>query len=491
MKQVRKILFMLCVAFPALCPSMINAQIHNPNPEQFISADAAIEHAQRKLLHTLEELGFNSSLHPGHTDRQSGRWDTGYLKRTEWTSGFFSGSLWYMYKLTGDIVWRDYAVMWTDDLESASGITYDHDTGFRIFTSYGNAYNLTEGRNYYRVLLNAAETLSQRFNPRIGAIKSWDWIGHFPVIIDNLMNLEILFWTAEQTGNRKFYNVALTHAETSLKHHLRADGSTYHVVDFDDFGNINWKDTRQGYNSQSVWARGQAWAIYGFTMIYRFTGEQRFLEAAVSASNYFINNLPPDYIPIYDFMEPYGSVRTKDTSAAAIAASGLFELYTFTNNMRYFNTAVRILNSLSTEEYSTLNDEISSILKKSTLHRGHGNIGTSYADYYYLEAIIRYLELNDTVFPTLAGIPVLFLDQNYPNPFNNSTKIHYSIDEPGMVEISVYDMSGRKITTILNQNLSSGNYQVSFDATGLSSGVYFYVLRTTGNVITRKMVYLK
>jgi len=491
MKKASGVFILLCLTLATFCPVNIVAQVYTPNLEQFTAVEEAIEHAQKKLMDTLEELSFNSSYHPAHTNRLTGRWDPEYLKRTEWTSGFFSGSLWYMYKLTGDAQWRTYATAWTEDLEPASSITYDHDTGFRIFSSFGNAYKLVEGRYYYRVIINSAETLSRRFNPQIGAIKSWDWIGNFPVIIDNLMNLELLFWTAEQTGNRKFYDIALSHANTSLYHHLRPDGSTYHIVDFDNIGNINWKDTRQGFNSQSVWSRGQAWAIYGFTMIYRFTQEQRFLEAAIAASNFFIDHLPEDYIPIYDFKEPYGSVRTKDASAAAIAASAFFELYTYTNNTRYYNTAVRILESLSSAEYSTLNDEKNSILKQSTLHRGFGTVGTSYADYYYLEAIIRYLELTNTRFPELTGQPTLFLDQNYPNPFNSSTIIHYSIEEPGNTEIAVYDMMGRKIITLINEHHNIGNYNLTFDGSGLASGSYIYLLRTAGNVITRKMVYLK
>jgi unsaturated chondroitin disaccharide hydrolase len=486
-----KLFVIVCLITASPCPLIFAKQLQEPIVEQFTTFESAIEHAQKKLLDTLEELSYNSSYHPGHTDRLTDRWDPEYLKRSEWTSGFFSGSLWYMYKLTGDTKWRTYATAWTEDLESASSISYDHDTGFRIFSSFGNAYKLVEGRYYYRVILNSAETLSRRFNPEIGAIKSWDWIGNFPVIIDNLMNLELLFWTAEQTGNRKLYDIAYSHAKTSLQHHLRPDGSTYHIVDFDNTGNINWKDTRQGFNSQSVWARGQAWGIYGFTMIYRFTQEKRFLEAAISASDYFIQNLPEDYIPIYDFMEPYGSVRTKDTSAAAIAASAFFELYTITNNSHYYNTAVRILESLSSDKYSTVNSRKNSILKESTLHRGLGNVGTSYADYYYLEAIIRYLELNKTVFPQLSGMPALFLDQNYPNPFNNSTVIHYSIEEPGNAEISVYDLMGRKIASLMNQHHNIGNYKVTFDGSGLASGSYVYVLRTSEKMITRKMVYLK
>ena len=465
---------------------------------QLHSIDAALNLAETKLMGTLKELSFNSELHPGHTVRDTGRWDTEYMKRSEWTSGFFSGSLWYMYQISGEEHWRDFATNWTEDLTEAATISYDHDTGFRIFSSFGNGYKLMENRRYFRTLLRAASTLADRYNPEIGAIKSWDWIGNFPVIIDNLINLELLFWAAKAIDIDEWFEMARNHAELSLMHHMRADGSSYHIVDFNNNGSVSRKFTTQGCDQSaqgcgpvSVWARGQAWAIYGFTMIYRYTGDQQFLNAAIDASNYFINNLPADYIPFYDFHEPYRSVRTKDASAAAISASGFFELYTFTNDNKYFNTAVEILEALTSETYSSINTSSNSILQQSTIHRGKGDVGTSYADYYYLEAIVRYLLIKESDFPEIEKKSVLYLDQNYPNPFNNSTNIYFSIQSEGVVNLSVYDINGRKIQTLENRFLPSGSYRSVFNAGSYPSGVYFYILNLNGERITKKMTLLK
>lgn len=458
--------------------------------KKFTAYPEVLEHSQKKLKQTLQEIDYNSKLHPGQTD-ETGKWETDSMNRKTWTSGFFAGSLWYMYKLTGDEFWRNHATAWTRDLEPLAYKTIDHDTGFRIFNSFGNAYKLNGGRYYLNTVLQGAFTLSKRFDPKIGAIKSWDWIGNHPVIIDNLMNLELLFWSADVAGKDEWYDMALSHAEITLENHLREDGSTYHIIDFDDSGNINWKNTVQGYGPESAWARGQSWAIYGFTMIYRYTNNIKFLEAAIKAAQYYIDHLDEDYIPPYDFLEPEPSIRTKDASSAAIAASGLFELYSVTNNLLFFNTAVEILNTLSSEEYLTLNYEMSSILKKTTIQRGRGNVGTSYADYYYLEAIIRYREIMNESFPPIEKNTFFFLDQNYPNPFNNSTVIYYSIEKDGNVDLSVYNLAGRKIQTLVNQFRSSGTYRTDFNASGLSSGVYLYRLTVNNRSTTKKMILLQ
>lgn len=482
----------LILLFCGIHSASLSAQgASDDNLKVFSAYQDVLEHADLKMRESLEELSYNPKLHPAHTDRQTGQWVEDYLGRERWTSGFFAGSMWYLYKLTGDPFWREHATQWTQDLELEAYKTSDHDTGFRIFNSFGNAYKIEEGRYYMKTTLQGAATLAKRFNPDIGAIKSWEWVGNYPVIIDNLMNLELLFWSANLVDREEWYEIAHSHAETSLQHHLRADGSTYHVVDFTDFGGVNWKDTFQGYGAESVWARGQSWAIYGFTMIYRFTGEKKFLDAAQASADYFIENLPDDFVPPYDFLEPEPSVRTKDASAAAITASGLFELYTFTDNEDYFNTAVEILESLSSDNYLTKNSDTSSILSKSTLHRGQGNIGTSYADYYFLEAIIRYWELTNSSFPEVEKESLFFLDQNYPNPFNNSTVIYYSIEEEGEVEISVYNLAGRKVQTLVNRFRSPGSYRIDFNASSLSSGVYLYRLKINGRAATKKMILLE
>lgn len=401
-----------------------------------------------------------------------------------------------MFQLTGNQVWKEYALEWTLDLERAANIRSDHDTGFRIYSSYGNAYRLLENREHYHMILHAASVLSERYDPRIGAIKSWDWMKdrNFPVIIDNLMNLELLFEASRLSGKKEWYDMALSHADVSLRHHMRADGSTYHIVDFDNQGKPLDKFTTQGCDRNSpgcrdfhVWSRGQAWAIYGFTMIYRYTGENRFLNAAIDAANYFMDQLPDDFVPPYDFFEPVPSVRTKDASASAIASSAMLELYTVTDNTFYFESAVNILGSLSSPVYFSSANGISSILQKSTRHRGQGNIGTSYADYYFIEALVRYLNLSGFVFPEITKEVSFFLDQNYPNPFRNSTTIYFSLDHESWIKIDLFDINGRWIKTLHHENRKSGSHTLSLNVTGLSSGVYLYSLSSNGQRRTRKM----
>jgi len=461
------------------------------NREPIFDSENAIQHAAYKMEATLDEIDYNPALHPSYTDPNTGKWVIEFMGREEWTSGFFAGSLWQMYRLTGEDKWREYAAEWTEDLMPMSLGASDHDTGFRIFSSFGTGHALTQNLFYSRILQQGAETLATRFDPEIGAIKSWDWIGNFPVIIDNLMNLEILFWAAEETRISELYNIAFTHAETSLEHHMRDDGSTYHIVDFDDAGNVNWKDTRQGYGPESVWARGQSWAIYGFSMIYRYTGEQKFLEAAEKASTWFIDNLPDDFVPIYDFLEPVTSVQTKDASAAAIAASGFLELFRITGQRSYVETAEQILRSLSGDEYSTRTDNQNSVLKRSTLHRGKGRLGTSYADYYYLEAIIRYLNIQGQALPEIKNEYAFFLDQNYPNPFQGSTTVIYSLAKSGFVKLELFNTMGRLVQTVVHERKEKGNYRVILQAEMLPAGVYFYSLKANGKQRVKKMTVIR
>lgn len=483
-KALKYYLFSICIL---LCiPSYTVGQ----QLKTFHFYDQSVSHAEQKLKQTLIEISYNTSLHPSQTIPETGKWDA--RSREDWTSGFFAGSMWYLNWITQDLYWEENAQLWTEDLKPMSLNTGDHDMGFRIFSSFGNGYKTHQWRSYQKVILQSAATLAKRYNPEIKAIKSWDWIGNYPVIIDNLLNLELLFWASTNGGIDEWYDIAVHHAETSLEHHMRSDGSTYHIVDFDDYGNVNWKDTRQGYGPNSVWARGQAWAIYGFTMIYRFTENEKFLNAAQSAANYFIENLPDDQIPIYDFLEPEPSVQSKDVSAASITASALFELYTFTNNVAYYNKAVDILTALTQEPYSSINSDDSSILRLSTIHRGMDKRGTSYADYYFLEALVRYGTLNGIIMPQLSQRPEqIYLEQNYPNPFNDSTIVYYSIENEGFVELSIFDINGRKIQTLVNSLHQIGNYQVTINASNLASGLYLYQLKTNQNTLTKKMIVIK
>lgn len=453
------------------------------------SVDSIIELSGQKLNQTIQELSDDPSRHPSHTDTESGDWVV--TEASAWTSGFFSGSLWLMYEQTGDLFWKDVAEKWTTNLEGQKNNTGDHDTGFRIMSSFGQGFRLIQRRDYQKVLQQAAHTLSSRYNPEIGCIKSWDWIGNYPVIIDNMMNLELLFWASQNGGKQEWYDQAVNHATNTLTNHIRPDGSTYHVVDYNDDGSIHWKRTVQGFNDESTWSRGQAWAIYGFTMSYRYTEKPEFLEAAIKTADYFVEHLPDDGIPFYDFEDPRIPDVSRDASAAAIAASALLELSEFANRNDFRETAVLILSNLISDTYLADEQKYSSILLKSTRQKGDPERGTIYADYYFLEALRRYQKSMGKVFPDIEPDFKLHLEQNYPNPFNPKTHIIYTIEEPENISVTVYDVAGRMVRVLISDFQQPGTYSLEFDGSGLSSGIYFYRLKTSGQMITKKMMLLK
>jgi len=321
----------------------------------------------------------------------------------DWTSGFYPGSMWYMYSYTKDQKWADTAAAWTTGLESVKFNTHTHDLGFVLYCSFGNGLRFTDNPQYAQILLEGSQTLIKRFDPKIGSIRSWDfgpW--EYPVIIDNMMNLEMLFWATKYSGDSTFYEVAVKHADTSMKNHFRPDFSSYHVVDYDTItGNVKAKKTHQGYSDDSAWARGQAWALYGFTMVYRETGDKKYLQQAEKIADFYLNhpNLPKDMIPYWDFNAPDIPNEPRDASAAAITASGLLELSRYSENGgSYFAAAEKMLTSLSSPAYlAKPGTNQGFILMHSTGHKPNDSeIDTpiSYADYYFLEALQRYRVLN-------------------------------------------------------------------------------------------------
>lgn len=339
----------------------------------------------------------DSTLHLYSTGRDGAIQTVGYK---DWTSGFFPGCLWYMYQFTKEDKWRNYAEAWTASLAPAQWLTSKHDLGFILYTSFGNGYAISGDGTYKKILLQAAVSLSRRFNPVVGCIKSWDngpW--HYPVIVDNLMNLELLFCAAKISGDSSFLRVALSHLNTDLMHRFRPDGSTYHVLDYDSStGKLIARKTWQGLNDSSCWARGQAWAIYSLTMAYRYTKNERYLEYAGRAAHYFIEQIKkiPDHIPYWDFDDPDIPNAARDVSSAAIAASALLELSHYGSGSRrlYFQTAVSILKSLCSDKYlATAGHPPFFILKHSVVNKP-GNKGIDvpviYADYYFLQALWRY-----------------------------------------------------------------------------------------------------
>lgn len=326
---------------------------------------------------------------------------TGEIKKVpskDWTSGFYVGNLWQLYTLTGDSKYKERAQKWIPFLEKEKLNGGTHDMGFKIYCSFGKGYEINHSEEYKKVIIKSAQTLCTRFNKKVGSLKSWDnrdkW--DFPVIIDNMMNLELLFEASKLTGDSSFKEIAIQHANTTLKNHFRKDNSCYHVVGYDTItGKVKSKNTHQGYNDESSWARGQSWAVYGFTMAYRYTKDKAYLKQAEATAQFFINhkNMPKDGIPYWDYNDPNIPKAPRDASAAAVMASALLELYTFTKNDAYLNYSNKVINSLSSDKY-LLNESINApfILNHSTgdwSKKIELDEPIIYADYYFLEAIIR------------------------------------------------------------------------------------------------------
>jgi chondroitin AC lyase len=348
--------------------------------------------------------------------------ENGELKTVDiynWTSGFFAGNLWLMYELTNDEKWMKEAKKWTEALDSVQYFTNHHDVGFMINCSYGNGLRLSGEMEYEKVIVQAGRSLSTRYNPVTKCIKSWDyrmaWDGKtewfFPVIIDNMMNLELLFEATLLSGEDTFRNIAIQHALTTMKNHYRDDYSCFHVVDYDTIaGQVLDKATCQGLVDQSSWARGQAWGLYGYTICYRYTRDDRFLKFAENIADYMLNHpgLPKDMVPYWDFNvvdigltpewnydpEKY-PVIPRDASAAAITSSALYELseYSKENGERYQAAAEKILESLASPEYMAFSGNNQYfILNHSVGSIPHGveiDVPLVYADYYFLEALNR------------------------------------------------------------------------------------------------------
>ncbi|WP_372753498.1 glycoside hydrolase family 88 protein [Mariniflexile sp.] len=323
------------------------------------------------------------------------------VSKRDWTSGFYPGVLWNMYRLTGDKQWKEKAELYTALLTSEQYNSSNHDLGFKMMPSFGLGYEATNNEAYKKVLIQAAKTLITRFNENVGCIRSWDhnrdkW--EFPVIIDNLMNLELLFWASKETGNPVFYNIAVAHAKTTMRNHFRENYSSFHVVGYNlETGAVISKNTHQGYADSSSWSRGQAWALYGYTMIYRETKDLAFLNQAENIANYIINvaKLPEDLVPFWDFDLPDLKSEPRDASAAAVMASAFFELSKYTSQHKdtYLHLANSMLNSLTSKQYfSELGTNNGFLLKHSTGSKPKNSeidVPLVYADYYYLEALFR------------------------------------------------------------------------------------------------------
>jgi unsaturated chondroitin disaccharide hydrolase len=371
----------------------------------------ALKYCAKQTNRSLKELKGDSaidySMMPRNIMDSSSVWSCRKATKEEWTSGFWPGVLWYDYEATGDLKIKVEAEKFTQSLEFISKTSaYDHDLGFLMFCSYGNAYRLTGNPAYKKILLNTADTLATLFNPKVGTILSWPrevkgkgWPHN--TIIDNMINLELLFWAAKNGENKALYNIAVSHANKTMKCHFKSDYSCYHVVVYDTItGNRIKGVTHQGYSDNSMWARGQGWSIYGFTVCYRETKDPKYLEFVQHLADAYLKRLPTDYIPYWDFDDPSIPNAPRDASAASVVASSLLELSTYLNNEKgqsYKQAAIKMLQSLSSSAYQSRKSKPSFLLHSTGHWPNHSEVDASiiYADYYYIEALLRLKKMNE------------------------------------------------------------------------------------------------
>lgn len=368
------------------------AELSSPNIELNLAAQ------QFSLL--LQDAEIANRIPRTLTEKGEMHW-TG--ENFDWTEGFFPGSMWYLFEATKDEKWKIAAEKFQAQFDEHKLRTNNHDLGFVFNCSYGNGYRLTKNEYFKEVMKTAGDSLITRFNTIIGCIKSWDVDGgwqaergwKFPVIIDNMMNLELLFELSELTGDSKYKEIAITHANTTLKNHFREDNSSFHVIDYDpETGEVRNKNTAQGFSNESAWSRGQAWGLYGYTVCYRYTKDPIYLEQAQKIAKFIIEypGTPEDGIPYWDYNAPNIPKEPRDVSAAAVTVSALIELDGFTKES-YKPAIDKIMTSLKSDAYTAkLGENKYFLLKHSVGSIPHGNeidVPLNYADYYYLEALVR------------------------------------------------------------------------------------------------------
>lgn len=362
-----------------------------------------LDRAKEQSILMAEALKDKPGRLPKSTDKE------GKLSTSDsrwWCSGFFPGVLWYVYEGTNDPELKEWARMYTARIEREKYTTNNHDVGFMLYCSFGNGLRLGGYDAYKEVLLTGTESLSTRYKDNVGAIRSWDWnqkVWQYPVIIDNMMNLELMMWAAKESGNKRFAEMAKSHADKTMKNHFRNDYSCYHVVSYDTItGKPHKKQTWQGYADESAWARGQAWALYGYTMMYRETGEKRYLNHAKKVAEYIMNhpNLPEDKIPYWDFNAPQISNEERDASAGALIASALIELSQYTKgdfSKKCLDVAETQVRALTSDAYLAEEGTNANFILKHSVGakplKSEIDVPLTYADYYYVEALVRYKKL--------------------------------------------------------------------------------------------------
>ncbi len=383
----------------------------NASAETELDIDKDLAYCDTQIHRTLDELRGKSdtidyTMMPRNMEGDATCWHCRKVDKEEWCGGFWPGILWYNYEATGDTTIREEAEKFTSSLEFLSKIpAFDHDLGFLMFCSYGNGYRLTHDPHYRQVIIDTADSLATLYNPNVGTILSWPrnvkMLGGHNTIMDNMINLEMLFWAAKNGGGHNLYDIAVKHAETTMKHHFRPDYTCYHVAVYDSVsGDFIKGMTHQGYADNSLWARGQSWAIYGYTMVYRETRDPRFLDFAQKVTDVYLERLPEDYVPYWDFDDPRIPNAPRDASAAAIVASALLELQGYVQpeqSKKYLTAAEKMLASLGSDAYRCGNRR-PAFLDHSVGHHPAGSeidAAIIYADYYYIEALLRMKKLEE------------------------------------------------------------------------------------------------
>ncbi|MFS4455953.1 glucuronyl hydrolase [Maribacter sp. 2304DJ31-5] len=356
---------------------------------------------QYEMLHTTATPHISEENYIPRTINDDGT--TRFVGNYNWTSGFYAGSLWYLYGLNNDAKWKKRAIEYTEKLDTIQYWGGNHDVGFIMECSYGNGIKFSNDKaeTYDKIIVQTAKSLATRFVPKAGIIQSWNSSSRWdcPVIIDNMMNLELMFHATKISRDSTYYQIAVSHADNTIKNHYREDNSSIHVLDYDrENGEILQRKTAQGFKDDSAWARGQAWGLYGFTVCYRETKNEAYLKQAKKIANFIKShpNLPEDQIPLWDYDVTAEPDTERDASAAAIAASAMIELSTFVpeeESKEYLQWAYRILESLTSKAYRAEVGTNNGFLLKHSVgsipHNVEIDVPLNYADYYYLEALYR------------------------------------------------------------------------------------------------------
>ncbi|MFY0654507.1 MAG: glycoside hydrolase family 88 protein [Cyclobacteriaceae bacterium] len=373
-----------------------------PKPMKEV-VDGALSFSVKQTLRMADKLVVRDSVLPrtfmkNEMITSDSRW---------WTSGFFPGVLWYLYEYSNDEKLLNHAREFTARVEREKFTTDNHDVGFMLYCSFGNGLRITGEKSYEEVLLTGAKSLSTRYKPNLGVIRSWDsnrekW--QYPVIIDNMMNLELMFWASKYSGDSFFSDLSISHADKTIEHHYRPDFSCVHVVSYDTISGLpHVKNTHQGYSDDSSWSRGQSWGLYGYVLMYRETGDAKYLEHAKNIASFLINhpNMPEDYIPYWDYNAPNIPNELRDSSAGALIASALLELHGMVDDQklkeRYVEVVETQLRALASPSYrAELGENGDFILMHgvgSMPHESEIDVPLTYGDYYFIEALLRYKKL--------------------------------------------------------------------------------------------------